>query len=73
MNRKYLWLPTIAAVLTLSSAAFAEEAASITPAQFVANNIWMMFAAALVFGMHLGFASLEIGMSQSKNTVNILF
>ena len=73
MNRKYLWLPTIAAVLTLSSAAFAEEEASITTAQFVANNIWMMFAAALVFVMHLGFASLEIGMSQSKNTVNILF
>ena len=35
--------------------------------------VWMMLAAALVFVMHLGFAALESGMTQSKNTVNILF
>ena len=29
--------------------------------------------AALVFLMHLGFATLEAGLTQSKNTVNILF
>jgi Amt family ammonium transporter len=38
-----------------------------------ANNIWMMIATALVFIMHLGFASVEAGFTQSKNTVNILF
>src|SRR5690606_26291909 len=32
-----------------------------------------MLAAALVFIMHLGFASVEAGFTQSKNTVNILF
>ncbi len=40
---------------------------------FVINNVWMMLAAALVFIMHLGFASLEAGLTQSKNTTNILF
>lgn len=39
----------------------------------VANNIWMMLATMLVFIMHLGFSTLEIGLTRSKNTVNILF
>jgi len=42
-------------------------------ALFTANNSWMMLATALVFIMHLGFASVEAGFGQSKNTVNILF
>jgi Amt family ammonium transporter len=33
----------------------------------------MMLATGLVFIMHLGFASLEAGLTRSKNTVNILF
>ncbi len=37
------------------------------------NNIWMMLATALVFIMHLGFAGVETGFTQSKNTVNVLF
>jgi ammonium transporter, Amt family len=40
---------------------------------FTVNNLWMMIATALVFIMHLGFASLEAGLTRSKNTVNILF
>ncbi len=40
---------------------------------FTANNIWMMVATCLVFIMHLGFASVESGLTRSKNTVNILF
>lgn len=40
---------------------------------FTINNLWMMIATALVFIMHLGFATLEAGLTQSKNTVNILF
>ncbi|MEC7906880.1 MAG: ammonium transporter [Verrucomicrobiota bacterium] len=35
--------------------------------------LWTVIAAALVFIMHLGFATLESGLTQSKNTVNILF
>jgi Amt family ammonium transporter len=37
------------------------------------NNVWMMVCTALVFFMHLGFSFLEIGLTQKKNTVNILF
>jgi Amt family ammonium transporter len=40
---------------------------------FLANNLWIMIAAVLVFLMHLGFATVESGMCQKKNTVNILF
>ena len=40
---------------------------------FLGNNLWMMVAAFLVFAMHLGFAMLESGLTQAKNTVNILF
>lgn len=40
---------------------------------FTINNTWMLVATFLVFLMHLGFATLESGVTQSKNTVNILF
>ncbi|MCP4120390.1 MAG: ammonium transporter [Bacteroidetes bacterium] len=40
---------------------------------FTINNLWMMIAAALVFIMHLGFSSLEIGFVRSKNVVNVLY
>ncbi|WP_425637017.1 ammonium transporter [Algoriphagus yeomjeoni] len=40
---------------------------------FTVNNLWMMIATTMVFIMHLGFASLEAGLTRSKNTVNILF
>lgn len=40
---------------------------------FTVNNLWMMIATVMVFIMNLGFASLESGLSRSKNTVNILF
>jgi Amt family ammonium transporter len=46
---------------------------SVTNNLFTVNNLWMMIATALVFIMHLGFASLEAGLTRSKNTVNILF
>jgi len=41
--------------------------------QFTVNNLWILIAAALVFLMHLGFSAVETGLTQSKNTVNILF
>ena len=40
---------------------------------FTVNNLWIMLAGCMVFIMHLGFASLESGLTQAKNTVNILF
>lgn len=42
-------------------------------ATFTVNNLWICIAAALVFLMHLGFASVESGLTQSKNTTNVLF
>jgi Amt family ammonium transporter len=46
---------------------------TMTQALFTANNVWMLFATVLVFIMHLGFSTLEAGLVQRKNTVNILF
>jgi hypothetical protein len=40
---------------------------------FTVNNTWMMVATFLVFIMHLGFATVESGLTRAKNTVNILF
>jgi len=40
---------------------------------FVTSNLWILIATAMVFVMHLGFATLEAGLTRSKNTVNILF
>jgi Amt family ammonium transporter len=40
---------------------------------FTVNNLWILISAALVFIMHLGFSCVETGLTQSKNTVNILF
>ena len=42
-------------------------------AYFTISNLWILLAAALVFIMHMGFACLESGLTQKKNTVNILF
>lgn len=46
---------------------------NISESLFTANNIWMMVSIFLVFVMHLGFATVEAGMTRSKNTINILF
>ena len=51
-------------------AAFAESSGYTL---FSVHNLWMMIAAALVFIMHLGFATLETGLTRAKNTVNILY
>jgi len=41
--------------------------------EFRIDNLWVMLAGCLVFIMHLGFASLESGLTRQKNTINILF
>ena len=41
--------------------------------KFMIDNLWILMAAALVFVMHLGFATLESGLTRQKNTANILF
>ena len=46
---------------------------SVGNAVFRIDNLWMMIATALVFIMHLGFATLESGLTRAKNTTNVLF
>jgi ammonium transporter, Amt family len=53
--------------------AVTEAAGTPVDAAFMVNNLWIMIAGMLVFIMHLGFATLETGLTRAKNTVNILF
>ena len=83
----YLFTDVLSLIADLfSSVGFAslqEGASTETPAfefgataasnYLTSNNIWMMLSTALVFIMHLGFAGVETGFTQSKNTVNVLF
>ena len=61
------------AMAAAQAAAAEAEGPTAMDGLFTANNVWMMLAAGLVFIMHLGFATLESGLTQSKNTVNILY
>ena len=54
-------------------ASIAEVSGQVAQNFLTINNVWMMVATFLVFIMHLGFAGVEAGFGQSKNTVNILF
>ena len=77
-------LPWLIAPLAMITTAFGQDA---DPAQvleefnatasaasnFRIDNLWILIAAFLVFIMHLGFSTLESGLCQKKNTVNILF
>jgi Amt family ammonium transporter len=63
----------VAAAYQESSAAVTETVDVAALSMFTVNNVWMMLATGLVFIMHLGFASLESGLTRSKNTVNVLF
>ncbi|GAA5494921.1 ammonia channel [Rubritalea halochordaticola] len=80
--RKLLLFTALSALGLTSAYAQAEaagpetlDAFKATPeyAKFMIDNLWILISAALVFIMHLGFASVEAGMCQRKNTVNIMF
>jgi len=67
-------LPTMSGMLIAGyPLAAAAQDATAADAMFTVNNTWMLVSAFLVFIMHLGFGALEVGLTQSKNTVNILF
>ena len=69
------------AILGGATQALAEEITSMEGFQsmplvypkFMIDNLWILISAAFVFIMHLGFATLESGLTRQKNTVNILF
>lgn len=64
---------TAAAVLIALALPGTAHAATVSAEMFTVNNLWLLIATILVFIMHLGFASLESGLTRSKNAVNILF
>lgn len=59
--------------LNVESAASQAALSAVELNLLTVNNLWMMLCIALVFIMHLGFACVEAGFTQAKNTVNILF
>ena len=76
-KRKFLNPLFIGALLLPGVLCAQEEAVTAVPnvsqAMFTVNNTWMLVAIFLVFIMHLGFATLEVGLTRAKNSVNILF
>ena len=58
-------------LIPMGGTLFADD--PISAEMFTVNNTWMLVATFLVFIMHLGFATLEAGLTRPKNTVNILF
>ena len=84
LSQRYRMLPSLLALLGLGAltsvmgqdaefATYEDFAAGSGFALFTVNNLWILLSAALVFLMHLGFATLESGLSQAKNTTNVLF
>lgn len=67
---KMLLLP---ALMLFCGSLFAADAPKVSQEMFTINNTWILVATFLVFVMHLGFATLEAGLTRAKNTVNILF
>ncbi len=61
------------AMFFLIAAAAPAFAADVSAEMFTVNNTWMLVATFLVFIMHLGFATVETGLTRAKNTTNILF
>ncbi len=65
----YVGLAT-ALIFILGPVAFGQD--EVNPQQYGLNNLLLLISGALVFWMHAGFAMLEAGLTQAKNTVNIL-
>ena len=70
MNKIYIKLITVGVFF---STVWCSEPPTVEEVLFTTNNTWMLISAFLVFIMHLGFATLETGLTRAKNTVNILF
>ena len=57
---------------TPAAAPAAAAGPTIGDVKIMADTLWVMITAMLVFFMNLGFATVESGMCRAKNTVNIL-
>ncbi len=72
MKTKLFWMICICFVISAGIPALL-AAEGEADAMFTVHNTWMLVATFLVFIMHLGFATLETGLTRAKNAVNILF
>src|SRR6056297_3112606 len=72
LERKKFCMLSVGILLGGTGVACAQEN-GVSAEMFTINNTWMMVATFLVFVMHLGFATVETGLTRAKNTVNILF
>jgi Amt family ammonium transporter len=77
MRRLKLWrrLPTAAALVlcSLGHSAWAEEAKAAPPFDpVIADTLWVVVTAVLVFFMQAGFAMVETGLTRAKNACNIM-
>jgi Amt family ammonium transporter len=72
--KRFVSLATASLFALPPTLALADEAAGPTPAELgvVADTVWVLVCAFLVFFMHAGFALLESGFCRKKNVVNIL-
>jgi len=69
-GRRFAWV--LMALIFLGSLSLPASADPQENPQFELNNLLLLLSGALVFWMHAGFACLEAGLTQAKNTVNIL-
>ena len=60
-------------VATESQAAYEAFVQSPEYVKFIIDNLWILLAAAMVFIMHLGFATVESGFTQRKNSINVIY
>lgn len=77
MRRKEFFGPWVfLCFMMLPSLAFAldgkVDGKTISDARYMADTVWVLVTAFLVFWMQPGFALLEAGFTRAKNTVNIL-
>ncbi|NME71367.1 ammonium transporter [Flammeovirga aprica] len=61
------------ATLATEAVTQAVTAEQLQTVSLTTSNVWMLVSTMLVFIMALGFACVEAGFTQAKNTVNILF
>jgi Amt family ammonium transporter len=76
MNGSRIWVTVLIFTLLLSVNAFAlngkVEGEEIDTSKYIADTLWVLVAAFLVFFMQAGFAMVEAGFTRAKNAVNIL-
>ncbi|HEX2973488.1 MAG TPA: ammonium transporter [Tepidisphaeraceae bacterium] len=66
------WAADASAAATPVTAEQVKQIINDPTATYVANTVWTLIAAMLVFFMNAGFATLETGLCRRKNAVNIL-